>query len=159
MKLLLISIVMSLCLLSSISIGNAHLGTEILQCAIFQPLEPEGEPRAVDTSMSQNGLFAELYDVNSDGRPDLAVYSPTYGLVDRDDDGPKYLHGVGVLYEIDFPPQDGVPDLIYIDIKGLQKCSDVVLYYKLFENGATNPDKFPKSAIINWGGVEIFDLR
>jgi len=160
MKLLLISIMMSVLLLLSVSIGNAHLSTETLKCSIFQSLKPDGEPRIIATLIAPNGLFAELYDVNHDYIPDLAIYSPIYGFTNRKDDGKiEYPHSAGLLYEIDFPPQDKKPDIIYIDIKGLQKCSDLLLYYNLFENKAIHFSEYPQSTIINWKGVKLSDLR
>lgn len=151
------------CLLMPITFSDAHISKEILQCSIFQPLHPHGEPEIIDIRLSQNGLFSELYDINGDGRPDLALYSPSYGIVEQrglEDIG--VIHGVGILYEIDFEPQDGAPDLIYIDVSGKANegsCKDLVLYYELYKNGATSPEKRPKGAMINWDGVELFQQK
>lgn len=157
MKRLLISMIMSLCVFISVPVSDAHLSNQILQCKIFQPLNPHGEPEIIDTRLAQNGLFSELYDINGDGRPDLALYSPTYGVGERNEDGEvEVIHGIPILYEIDFNPQDGAPDLIYIDITGEENCEHLVLYYELYKPDAGNIEKRPKGAMIRWDGVEIF---
>lgn len=157
MRHLLISLVMSVCLVVGISVSDAHLATEILHCTMFQPLHPHGTPEIIDTRLSQNGLFSELYDINGDGRPDLAVYSPTYGMAERQgDEDLEVIHGVPILYEIDYAPQDGAPDLIYIDVTGEQNCQGLMLYYNLSAPDARNIEKRPKGAMIGWDGAELF---
>lgn len=160
MKHLLIGLVLSVCVFSSVPASDAHLSNDIIQCKIFQPLNPHGEPEIIDTRLAQNGLFSELYDINGDGRPDMAMYSPTYGIGERQSDGEvEIIHGIGILYEIDFNPQDGAPDLIYIDITGEQNCEGLVLYYELYKPDAGNVEKRPKGAMIGWDGVEIFQKK
>lgn len=138
---------------------EAHISEEILQCKIFETLHPHGKPEIIDTRLSQNGLFSELYDINGDGQPDFALYSPSYGIVQQDGDDLEVIHGVGILYEIDFNPQDGSPDLIYIDITGEQNCEGLVLYYELYKPDARNIEKRPKGAMIDWNGAEYFQPK
>jgi hypothetical protein len=154
------TLILLFCLMIPGQSPEAHVSPQILQCSIFAPLHPHGEPEIIDVRLSQNGLFSELYDINGDGRPDLALYSPTYGIVEQKGlEDIEVIHGIGILYEIDFEPQDGAPDLIYIDITGEQNCQGLTLYYELYKPDAGSPDKRPKGAMINWDGVEFFQHK
>lgn len=157
MKHLLFVMVFLLSLLISSGSSTAHMSDTLVQCSLFQPLKPHGAIELIDSRMMQNGLISELFDINGDGQPDLAQYSPVYGIVDdATKDEVEVIHGVGILYEIDFPPQDGAPDLIYIDVRGEQTCESLVLYYELYKNGNRDKEKTPKGAMISWDGTEIF---
>jgi hypothetical protein len=141
-------------LVSTLALGGisqAHLSNSLTQCGLFSPLKPHGSLDLVDAKLLQNGLLAELYDINGDGQPDIAMFSPTYGVVEKTQDDIEVIHGVGILYEIDFPPQDGRPDVIYIDIPGEQTCESLTLYYDLSNN--RDPNSVPKGAMIRRGSL------
>lgn len=145
------------CILFWASVSDAHLSEKILRCSIFQALHPKGKPNMVASKMMQNGLFSELYDINADGEPDIAMFSPTYGIIEREGDQIEVKHGVGILYELDLPPQDRGPDVVYIDILGNQTCDGFRLYYEIDHN--VPHTKEYEGAMVFWDGTDIFTGR
>jgi hypothetical protein len=77
----------------------------------------------VDEILATNGLYAEHYDTNGDGKFDIITLSHT-DLADK-------RHRVNPVFWIVDKDYDGIPDAIYIDKKGLGKCTDIVLYQDL----------------------------
>ncbi len=136
-----------------LGLAHAHISKDTVQCALFGPLTPKGIPKVLQQKMLPNGLLAELYDINQDGRPDIAVYSATYGIVDIESQDPEQInHSIApILYEIDFPPQEESPDVVYIDIHGTQVCTDLVLYQDL-----KNTHERASASVIMWDGIAGF---
>ena len=78
----------------------------------------------------QNGLFAEGYDRNSDGLADIVTFSHTRGPTSSGDE-PQVEHDPHPLFyivDIDF---DQLMDAVYIDVGGLGKCDEIILYEDL----------------------------
>lgn len=134
------------------NIAQAHLSKDVLSCDIFQPLKPFGKIRLLETKMLPNGLLGELYDINDDELPDIATYSPIYGLANVNEEEVEISHGAPILYELDLPPQDRSPDYMYLDRGGKGVCSDLAFYYDLTKGASERP----QSSIISWDGTIIF---
>jgi hypothetical protein len=98
---------------------EAHLSKKVLQCPQFKVIAPKGDPKLLKSEAIEMGLFVELYDVNRDGNPDVATYS---AQID-----PRLHVKQPIFYEIDLDG-DMVPDVLYIDVIGELKCSDLLQY-------------------------------
>ena len=83
-----------------------------------------------DLLFSSNGLYAEYYDTNGDGKYDVITLSST-NLTNT-------THRVNPVFWIVDTDFDGTPDAVYIDKKGLGKCPDIVLYQDLNAKPLTN---------------------
>jgi len=80
---------------------------------------------ADDVLLDPTGFLAEHYDTNEDGKVDVVAFSTAIGTR-----GDHRVNPVYWMVDLDF---DGKPDAVYIDKKGLGKCTDIVLYEELFE--------------------------
>lgn len=111
-------------LLSFPTFSSAHLKTEILYCPQFAEMGPTHTPKFLSSHNTGQGLIVELYDVNNDGRADVAVYS---ARSDGETDGQAYHKDAPIFYELDIDG-DGEPDELWIDSRGQEKCGDLVIY-------------------------------
>jgi hypothetical protein len=115
--------------------ANAHLDKQLLGCYIFSAIPFTHAPKFLGTIDNEGGMIAELYDVNGDGRSDIALYS---AMMDGEDENMIQRHQQKpIFYEVD-EDGDEVPDFLFIDPKGEGKCSDLVLYSKEERGGLAN---------------------
>lgn len=143
-----------LCLvLSCLTTADAHLSPDAISCGIFQDFHPTGTPTRLDSELLSNGMFGELYDVNQDGVPDVAVYTPTFGgLVEVEPNRFEPLHSeIPTFYELDTIGHDQRPDVLYIDVYGTRECHDLKLYAYL-----TTRRTHPLGFVIRWDGINEF---
>jgi hypothetical protein len=120
-------IVIGLALITLISVSTvyAHLPIEVLYCPAFQYVGATHVPKTLNTKVSDNGLFAELYDVTGDGKVDFVTYSALDGGVIE---GSEPLHkDIPIFYEVD-EDGDQEADALFIDARGEQRCEDIILY-------------------------------
>lgn len=118
-----------------VSTAYAHPG-EIVHCN--KGIKAKKVRQVYDKTL-QNGLYAEAYDTNGDGKPDVIAWSTVYGVEKltkgKGKGGVKVLHApfpTFYLVDIDF---DGLVDKIYVDTHGEGNCSDIVLYEDLNKPG------------------------
>lgn len=123
-------ILLSLCLCFVGPLPAAGHSREITSCKgniPYKEAKQIGSPYVLDS----NGLIAEDYDTNGDGKPDVTAYSHP--------DGTKHKpHPVFWAVDLNY---DGLYDFIYIDKKGLGKCTDIVLYEDLNKPTGLDPRK------------------
>jgi hypothetical protein len=77
--------------------------------------------------VTENGLFAELYDVNGDKKVDIVTYSALDGGAVEFQSFEPLHKDVPIFYEVD-EDNDQTVDGIYIDSRGEQKCGDIIEY-------------------------------
>lgn len=114
-------LVLNSLLFSQVGLAEGH-SEAIVQCK-GNILYKEAKKVDQDALLSSNGLYAEHYDTNGDGKFDVLTLSYT-DLSDKQHNA----YPVFWIVDLDF---DGEPDAVYIDKKGLGKCSDIVLYEDL----------------------------
>lgn len=93
---------------------------EITECKgniVYKQAKQMGPAYVVES----NGLIAEEYDTNNDNRTDVIALSHPHGASHSP-------HPVFWIVDLD---HDGDADAVYIDKKGLGKCTDIVLYQDL----------------------------
>ena len=113
---LLLSLV--LFLVPVISEGHSKAITQCKGNIIYKQATPVGKPYVLES----NGLVAEEYDTNGDKKADVIALSHQDGATGHKE------NPVFWAVDLDF---DGIPDAIYVDKKGLGKCTDIVLYEDL----------------------------
>ena len=128
---------LSVCLLSclslfSVSIAEGH-SREITQCKgniVYKKAIPVKPPYIVESS----GLVAEEYDTDGDGRTDVVALSHQDGASHKEHP---------VFWMVDFD-KDGDADAVYVDKRGLGKCTDIVLYQDLTKplGVPANPNRY-----------------
>lgn len=103
------------------------LATVLLFCGIITTVDAHDtaitkcfkvKPKKMKEYIVENGMVVETYDLNGDGKVDVATYSPPL---------PDGKHTVPTFYEID-TDKDGDPDLLYIDVSGTMDCKKILLY-------------------------------
>lgn len=97
--------------------------TQILNCSGVK------KSTKVTEQMLSNGLLAEKYDTNGDGKFDVVALSSMTGTAPA---------GGGAVPHQDFPTfyivdldHDGQPDHVYVDVNGDGRCESIQLYEDL----------------------------
>ena len=100
--------------------------TQILKCGNIT------KAAKVNETTSPNGLLAERYDSNGDGKFDIVALSSITG---------SNPAGVGEVPHVPLPTfyimdvdYDGQPDVVYVDKNGDGNCASIVLYQELNGN-------------------------
>lgn len=106
--------------------ASAHMSKALMMCPIFVGAEATEMPKLIGVKSMENGIYVEIYDVNGDGKADIAVYSAIIGGAEEPNGEPLHKEAP-ILYEIDIDG-DEEGDLLYIDPVGNQECSDLVIY-------------------------------
>ncbi len=92
------------------TLSSAHLSTELLYCPVFAEVGATHTPKFLKGTIIQNGLLGETYDVDNDGKPDIATYS---SLEDYQTNDTAALHkDIPIFYEVNLD-DDMVPDALY----------------------------------------------
>lgn len=79
----------------------------------------------------RNGMYAEAYDTNGDGKPDVVAWSSVRGHEKKVRKGKeiiKVLHDAYPTFYLVDVDRDGYIDKIYVDLLGEGNCKDIVLY-------------------------------
>lgn len=116
-KIMLLALAVWFLILCSFVFGHE---TQILNCGGFKKADKVGE------SVIENGMLAEAYDTDGDGKIDLETLSVVMGT---DDKGLTHK-SFPVFYWID-RNGDGKVDYVYIDKYGDGFCESIVLYSDL----------------------------
>lgn len=122
-----IALVCSILLLLLARSASAHLPLEVLYCPAFAEVSITRIPVRLNTTVTENGLFAELYDVNGDKKVDVVTYSALDGGAVEFQSFEPLHKDIPIFYEVD-EDNDQTADAIYIDSRGEQKCEDIVEY-------------------------------
>lgn len=111
--------------------AHGHVPPSLRDCPQFAAVPFQLSPPIIlQTRLLPNGLWAELYDANLDGKPDFATYSvtKTLELGDLESEFESYPHAeFPILYEID-TDGDAIPNEVFIDVLGKGLCKDVLPY-------------------------------
>ena len=111
--------------------AHGHVPPSLRDCPQFAAVPFQLSPPIIlQTRLLPNGLWAELYDANLDGKPDFATYSvtKTFELGDLEREFESYPHAeFPILYEID-TDGDAIPNEVFIDVLGKGLCKDVLPY-------------------------------
>ena len=111
--------------------AHGHMPLSLRDCPQFAAVPFQlSPPNLLRTRLLPNGLWAELYDANLDGKPDFATYSvtKTLELGDLESEFESYPHAeFPILYEID-TDGDAIPNEVFIDVLGKGLCKDVLPY-------------------------------
>ncbi len=114
-----------------VSPAHGHVPPSLRDCPQFAAVPFQLSPPIIlQTRLLPNGLWAELYDANLDGKPDFATYSvtKTLELGDLESEFESYPHAeFPILYEID-TDGDAIPNEVFIDVLGKGLCKDVLPY-------------------------------
>ncbi len=116
------------------STAHAH-NTIILQCLQYKNV-PVTKAVQIKATELENGFYAEIYDIDGDGKPDVVTYSMSR-IDGTHADMPTF-------YELD-TDQNNVPDILFIDIKGDGECENIRLYDdydKANYDGHKSPSEF-----------------
>lgn len=124
-KLLIVSLIL-LMVGGMTTLSQAHMSKTLLTCPVFAGAEATKKPRLLVSKTLENGMFLEAYDVNGDGKVDIATYSAIVGGAEDQEEGPMHS-AAPIFYEIDLDG-DEEGDLLYIDPIGNQECSDLTIY-------------------------------
>ncbi len=86
--------------------------------------------KKVGERLLANGLLAEEYDTDGDGKKDVVALSSITGQAPAGGVGevPHQLFPTFYIIDVD---KDGQPDLVYVDVNGDGKCASVRLYEDL----------------------------
>lgn len=122
-----IGLMLALIALGYVSTVSAHLPINVLYCPAFQYVGVTKVPKLLTTTVSSNGLYAELYDVTGDNKVDIVTYSALDGGVVEKHNGEPLHKDMPIFYELD-EDGDQVADVLFIDSHGEQRCEDLVEY-------------------------------
>lgn len=112
---------------------------EILQCGNNLHVD---HAKKIEEWVLQNGLLAEAYDRNDDGKADIVTLSVVTG---HKEDGENVViehRPHPLFYEVDVD-YDTVLDAVYIDRVGNGVCNDIVLYQDMSEPRLPEPGEQP----------------
>lgn len=86
-----------------------------------------------------NGLLAEAYDTNGDGKTDVVALS-AIKKTQPTQSGVRVEHNIHPIFWLVDLDLDGEPDKVFVDKKGEGLCSDIVLYKDLTEPQGIGPE-------------------
>jgi hypothetical protein len=136
-----IVLMLALIVLGFASMVSAHLPIEVLYCPAFQYVGATHIPKMLTTKVTENGLYAELYDVTGDNKVDIVTYSALDGGIFDKDKGEPLHKDMPIFYEVD-DDGDQEADALYIDARGEQRCEDIILYAE---------DSARGGSLVSWG--------
>jgi hypothetical protein len=119
-----------------VPLWNVHAETATLQemtsCPVLG-IKQNSHAKKIKEHTLENGLDAQIFDVNSDGKPDFVTYRfPFSGITD-----------LPIFYEVDVDG-DNIPDRLYIDILRDGSCDALLLYQDYTVPGhLQGPDELP----------------